>query len=810
MATGNYIGTLVYRICGQTDDIDKSLSQTKSKTEGFGSFLGGWAGKVAGLFAAAFTVDKIVEFDKKLLAVASHSNEVSSRFNNTFPTAINKANAAVTELTESYGYSSIAAKESMSSTAGLLATLGMAEDQTATTSAEVAKLGADLASYVDFAGGAKGAADALTKALLGETEASKSLSLSIGDDALSNYAQSLGKSVNSMNTAEKAQLRLNLALQQASAMGAVGDMIRTANGYANTLRSVESKMEDAEARAGQRLIPTVTELAKEMGKACEPGGVFAGALDTIADAGAGASSVLTGLLRVLNSVAGTQGKDRIKMNDQNISSYEYQQRNILNLYKGQEAELNRLAKAGDRGAVADKARYESLKAKIREAREENEKLNKTLADDKKAAAQKRYNELVNEDQQAVAGTLAMLERYNKSYKGQSLEEAANNKSNLTAQTAAIDTLERHKKLQAEILKLEQEYQLTSKDIVSDIPVPVTRPRRTTGDTGGSGGGGGGSPAKDIKKEFEQINFEPIKINWDYILSTGKANTTIRELHANLNTALASGNEDAIDKAQKAVDDYNNSWQALSDQVTAYGDTASSVLSSVSTMVANNYKNQIDSLDEKQRAEEEAAGVADESATQKAQKQYDLAVKSGNQELVNEKKKALVKAQIEEKYAKQKSDLQYKQAVAAWEFQVAQAGIQTLQAPLNAYVSTLGAPFPISLTAPVMAALAFTSAMAMDAAVLSAKPKRASFATGGVIGGNAYYGDKVPIWVNSKERVLTPDQNKHFEKMVYGSTNSNGIPCNIVVNLDSQPILSAIETATENGTILIHAKAITAR
>lgn len=808
---GNYIGNLVYRITGDTSGIDKSLQSTKSKTEGFGSFMGGWAVKVAGLFAAAFTVDKLVEFDKKLLAVASHSNEVSSRFNNTFPSAIGKANAAVAELTEQYGYSSTAAKEAMSASGGLLETLGAGDDVAADMSATVAKLGADLASYVDYAGGAKGASDALTKALLGETDSAKGLSLSLGDDALKRYADTLGVNVDQMNSAEKAQLRLNLALSQATQMGAVGDMIRTAQGYANTLRSVESKMEDAEARAGQRLIPVVTDLATEMGKACEPGGVFAGALDTIAEAGAGAASVLTGLLRVLNSVAGTQGKDRIKMNEQNISSYEYQQRTILTLYKGQEAELNRLAKAGDRGAISDKARYDALKAKIKETREENEKLNQSIKDDKKAAALKRYNELIEEDQKTVSGTLSILGRYNKSYIGQSLEEAANNKSNLTAQNAAIDALEQHKKLQAEILQLEKEYNLTAKDIITDIPVTPRNKGKGNGNGGGSGNGsGGGSPAKDIKKEFEQINFEPIKINWDYILSTGKANTTIDELHANLNAALASGNEDAINKAQKAVDDYNNSWQALSDQVTAYGDTASSVLSSVSTIVANSYKNQIDALDEKQRAEEEAAGVADESATQKAQKAYDLAVKSGNQELVNEKKKALVKAQIEEKYAKRKSDLQYRQAVAAWEFQVAQAGIQTLQAPLNAYVSTLGAPYPISLTAPVMAALAFTSAMAMDAAVASAKPKRASFATGGVIGGNAYYGDKVPIWVNSKERVLTPDQNKHFEKMVYGSTNSNGIPCNIVVNLDSQPILSAIETATENGTIIIHANAITTR
>ena len=58
---GNYIGSLVYRITGDTSGIEKSLSRAKGQTEGFASYLPGWVGKVAGLFAGAFAVGKIID-----------------------------------------------------------------------------------------------------------------------------------------------------------------------------------------------------------------------------------------------------------------------------------------------------------------------------------------------------------------------------------------------------------------------------------------------------------------------------------------------------------------------------------------------------------------------------------------------------------------------------------------------------------------------------------------------------------------------------------------------------------------------------
>lgn len=852
---GNYIGTLVYRITGETSGVDKSLSETKSKTESFGSHIGGWATKVAGLFAAAFTIGKIVEFDKKLLEVASHSNEVSSRFANTFPGAIAKANGAISELTDSYGYSSTAAKESMSATGGLLATLGMSEDQSLACSEQVAKLGADLASYTDFAGGAKGAADALTKAMLGETESSKSLSLSIGDDALSNYAASLGKSTASMSTAEKAQLRLNLALEQAGAMGAVGDMIKTASGYANTLRAVESKMENAEAAAGQRLIPAVTSLATEFGKACEPGGVFAGALDTIAEAGSGAASVLAGMLSVLNKVAGTQGKDRVIFNEQNISSYNTQMSGILASYKNQESELNKLAAAGNRGAIADKARYTSLKDKIKEATAENIQLNKTMASDTKLEAQKKYNELIEEDSRLRASATSTMVAYDKTLKGMSLEEGAAQTKDIGARNHIAQALANHIERQKEINALEEKHQLTVKDVNTELNSP--RKIKTNPNTGGKGNDVQKS-AEEARAAIQSLDYTFLGLGVDisdltdndlksvteslkqaspvvqsfvtafgglsnvraFLSDINNKSITTADLSAKWGDDLSkvgkaaatikvdSSAEEQLRNALDATNGFGAAMLENRDIVAGFANEALGAFGNVASAISNMYAARTAGLDSAMERELEAAGLSEETELTKANKSLALAQKSGNSALIAEKKKAVEKAAIEDKFAKRKSELEFKGAMVAWEYQTMQGAAQIPLAISSALASAatwkLG---PVGAAA--FAAMAGASATAAELAVIASKPKRSSYELGGIIPGSSYRGDNIQANVNAGEMILNEKQQKELWKVASGSAGVGQMQVNVYLP-SNELWFSGLYDATANGVASVHPNGIATR
>jgi hypothetical protein len=83
------------------------------------------------------------------------------------------------------------------------------------------------------------------------------------------------------------------------------------------------------------------------------------------------------------------------------------------------------------------------------------------------------------------------------------------------------------------------------------------------------------------------------------------------------------------------------------------------------------------------------------------------------------------------------------------------------------------------TLPTVARIALGSLVgiagaAQLATIIANKPIPPSFATGGVVGGTSFVGDKVTANVNSAERILTAQQNAAFERLAYGKGGSGDI------------------------------------
>ena len=148
------------------------------------------------------------------------------------------------------------AQAALSSVGDLLSGLGVASDKALELAQQTVQLGTDLASFTNYAGGAEGATQALTSALLGETEAAKSLGVVLTDDQMEKYASSVGKSWKNLNLAEKAQLRLNAAIAQSP--NAVGDFARSMNSYANQVRIAEAISRDFTTTVGEGLLQAHT------------------------------------------------------------------------------------------------------------------------------------------------------------------------------------------------------------------------------------------------------------------------------------------------------------------------------------------------------------------------------------------------------------------------------------------------------------------------------------------------------------------------------------------------------------------------
>ena len=145
-------------------------------------------------------------------------------------------------------------------------------------------------------------------------------------------------------------------------------------------------------------------------------------------------------------------------------------------------------------------------------------------------------------------------------------------------------------------------------------------------------------------------------------------------------------------------------------------------------------------------------------------------------------------------------------------------MSAMAAQLEGYAAEALVKSLLSTLAPELAIpIALAGSAALYAASGFASAKAEGFATGGVIGGTSYTGDTLLAAVNSKERVLTPEQNATFEKLVYdGAGVSGGLSTsnisaiaeavagmynqsvNTNVYLDKRVMAKAITTVQKNG------------
>lgn len=242
------IGELVWKINGDTRNFDRNLKSSETGLKKFGAGIK----KFAIGAAAAFAAVGVAKLGKEFVRAASDAEETTNKFNVVFR-GLQDAAGAAEELAGSYGLSRTASQGLLADTADLLQGFGIAKDESLALSSEVQKLAVDLASFTNYAGGAQGASEALTKALLGERESVKQLGIAITDTELKRFAEEQGLVYEELDKGEQAFLTFELAVQQSG--NAIGDFARSEKSFANQLRIAQANVENLKVSFGQGLLP---------------------------------------------------------------------------------------------------------------------------------------------------------------------------------------------------------------------------------------------------------------------------------------------------------------------------------------------------------------------------------------------------------------------------------------------------------------------------------------------------------------------------------------------------------------------------
>lgn len=261
---------LEFEIGADLDPLKRGLNKATSEIDAFGkktkaSFdrIGRSMTNVGKAMSVGVTLP-ILALGVASVKAASDAEETASKFNTVFRDISQSANEAAEELRNSYGLARQESQKLLSDTGDLLTGFGFTQSSALDLASEVNKLAVDLASFTNFSGGAEGASQALTKALLGERESVKSLGISILEaDVQAKVLENTQKGL-TFETERQAKAFATLQIAQDQSKNAIGDYARTSESFANQSRLLKARLADISAELGKVLLPLVTKMVKAL------------------------------------------------------------------------------------------------------------------------------------------------------------------------------------------------------------------------------------------------------------------------------------------------------------------------------------------------------------------------------------------------------------------------------------------------------------------------------------------------------------------------------------------------------------------
>ena len=746
------IGDLVWRITGDSSGLSKSLGKAEDKV-GKTKSVFSKAAKVIGTALIAVGIGKFV---KSLIGAASDAEETANKFGVVFSSVATDANKAAKNLANSYGLSRTASKQLLSDTGDLLTGFGLTQKEALKLSTTASKLGADLASFTNYAGGAEGATQALTKAMLGEREQVKMLGIAITETELVKFAADQGLAWKEMDRGAKASLTLQLAMKQSK--NAIGDFERSIDSYANQMRIAEANVNDLQEGLGSALLPVVTlgvkafnsfadtleepiQKLNDFVKSAEGAKVIG---DIIGNIAGSFMAFKTLVVPIVNAVG--EGLNEILKPFADLT--------------GEGVKLQTVMMGLAKFITITSAAIRVLGTFIGGTIQALINLGKVAFSTGKLVA----NVFAAASGQVNIGEIKKnfdsLVEANKKF-GRDIVDTFVNVKDIVGDT--ISSFDEEAASLGE--KSRNEFLKTQKSISDSIQSVLTAQQQQV---------------KGVEDTGDALEGATEKAGsfYDELKRTNEAFDELTRIER------VNAISEALSNLTSGIQDLFNSIDAFNNAVLQSG---------------------LDRLDAQMEAELEAAGVAEETAVQQAEAELSAAQEANDAEAVAEAQKALRKARIEEKYQKKKAQLEYKASLRAWEFQRALAAIQLVMAPLQAYVSGLSAPWPLTIPmAIIQAALAGAAAAIQYAAVVEAKPKPPKFATGGIVPGSSSSGDNVLARVNSGEMILNDRQQANL----FDIANQGGGAGNITVYLGAKLIYQEMYRASKNGDLNIFAGAVT--
>ena len=238
---------------------DKTRAAMTSAETGFNRFSE-TVKKAALAGGIAIGVAALARLGKEAVTAAVNAEEAASAFTTSFGPATGRVSDFVEDFAHKAGFANYELQQMLAITGSVVQGLGATEDESADLSIRMATLAGDVASFSNAAGGAPAVLAALQSAINGEREALKTYGIAVTEVEVQQRAlMDTGKThAEDLTKLEKALATVEIAYSKASK--AVGDLDRTQDSTANSLRRANAGWKEAQVQIGEALIPAIAAL----------------------------------------------------------------------------------------------------------------------------------------------------------------------------------------------------------------------------------------------------------------------------------------------------------------------------------------------------------------------------------------------------------------------------------------------------------------------------------------------------------------------------------------------------------------------
>lgn len=231
---------------------------SEQKVEGSIKSLKSMASKVLGAVGITLSVAGIKSAIDGCVEVASSIKEMQNKFDVVFGNMRNEVDKWAQEYSDAIGRNKNDIKTYLANQQNLLVGFGMTRQAGAKMAEQMTSLALDLASFGNMDETAS--VNAMTKAVMGESEAAKTLGAVLNDSTRAQAMATLGLNgtYDKLDQLTKMQVNYRAILQQSP--DAIGDCQRSLDSYESTKKRYIAKLKEIKTIVGQFFLPTYQKI----------------------------------------------------------------------------------------------------------------------------------------------------------------------------------------------------------------------------------------------------------------------------------------------------------------------------------------------------------------------------------------------------------------------------------------------------------------------------------------------------------------------------------------------------------------------